>query len=81
MNRITNKYGARESKTPEGIALSYLEENFERDVTEFINMHELTPEEIQSLEHHLLYSLTTVCAEKILFTAMKMRKAEQLTKT
>ena len=77
MNRITNKYGAEDQKTAEGKAAGELGETFHRNVTEFIRFHKLTPDEIISLEHHLLYSLTAACAESVLRGALNMRKEER----
>lgn len=77
MNRITNKYGAEDISNPVGQSASELGETIHRNVTEFIRFHNLTPDEILSFEHHLLYSLTAACAESVLRTALNMRKAER----
>jgi len=73
-NRLINKYGA--FNTPLGDKALDLVADFEKNVRVFIQLNDLTPEEIRVLS--TITNGDLVCAEMILTRAFQMKKSEKI---
>ncbi len=73
-NSIFNEYGALDHNGI-GLELDSIVNQYETNLTNFINRHNLSPIEIRCVQAYI--SQNTSCATEVLRKAMKMRKEKK----